>query len=117
MFKFAADENFHGDLLRGLLRHFHELDIVRIQDTEMAQASDPEVLEWSAKEGRILLTHDAQTLIGFTYDRIRQSEPVPGVFEIQLDAPFSAILDSLSLIIEVSDPSEWVDRVTDIPLR
>lgn len=116
MFKFAADENFHGDLLRGLLRRFHELDIVRIQDTEMAQASDPDVLEWTARESRILLTHDAQTLIGFTYDRIRQNQAVPGVFEVHLDAPFGEILESLTLIIEISDPSEWADRVTYIPL-
>jgi hypothetical protein len=117
MFKFAADENFHGDLLRGLLRRFHELDIVRIQDTEMAQASDPDILAWAAEEGRILLTHDAQTRIGYTYDRIRQNQPVPGVFEIQLEETFSSILESLTLIIEVSDPSEWADRVTYIPLR
>jgi len=39
MLKFAADENFNNDILRGLLRKIPELDIVRIQDTEFSRGN------------------------------------------------------------------------------
>lgn len=32
MLRLAADENFNNDIIRGLLRHKPDLDIVRIQD-------------------------------------------------------------------------------------
>ena len=35
MLKLAADENFNNDVVRGLLRRRPDLDIVRIQDTEI----------------------------------------------------------------------------------
>ena len=36
MLKLASDENFHGDILRGLFRRLHNLDVVRVQDAGLA---------------------------------------------------------------------------------
>lgn len=38
--RLLADENFNGDVLRGLLRLEPKLDIARVQDTEIYQAAD-----------------------------------------------------------------------------
>lgn len=46
--RFLADENFNGDILKGLLRDLPGVDIVRAQDTEIYQASDPDLLQWAA---------------------------------------------------------------------
>lgn len=62
MLKLAADENFNNNILRGLLRSEPGLDVVRVQDIGLKGADDPTVLEWSAREGRILLTHDVKTI-------------------------------------------------------
>lgn len=51
----VADENFNNTIVRGLLRVKPNLDIVRVQDVGLFSASDPTVLEWAAKEDRILL--------------------------------------------------------------
>ena len=60
MVRLLADENFHGDILRGLLRVEPKLDILRVQDTKLYQAANSAVLDWAASEDRILLTHDVQ---------------------------------------------------------
>lgn len=60
---FASDENFNNDIVRGLLRRKPKLDIVRVQDAGLSGANDPDVLEWAASEGRLLLTHDSMTMI------------------------------------------------------
>ena len=58
--RFAADENFNGNLLKGIQSRLPDLDIVRVQDTPMSGSSDHDLLEWLTKENRILLTHDVQ---------------------------------------------------------
>jgi predicted nuclease of predicted toxin-antitoxin system len=65
MLKLATDENFNGNILRGLLRQNPHIDVIRVQDTDLYQADDPAVLEWVAKEGRVLLTHDVRTMPGY----------------------------------------------------
>lgn len=70
MLRFAADENFNNNIIRGLLRQHPELDIVRIQDVGLSGADDPTVLEWAAQEGRVLLTHDVATMTEYAYQRV-----------------------------------------------
>ena len=48
MLRFAADENFNGNVVRGLLRRLPTLDIVRVQDTALFRANDPNVMAWAA---------------------------------------------------------------------
>ena len=50
--RLLADENFHGDILRGLLRIEPKLDIVRVQDTHLYQAADSAVI-WHGPHKRI----------------------------------------------------------------
>lgn len=40
MINFVADENFDNRIVRGLLRRKPELDIVRVQDLEVAGGDD-----------------------------------------------------------------------------
>lgn len=83
MLRLAADENFNNNIVRGLLRRRPDLDIVRIQDVGLSGASDPAVLEWAAREGRVLLTHDVSTLTRYADERVQAGKPMPGVFEIR----------------------------------
>ena len=79
MLKLATDENFNNDILRGILRQNPDLDILRIQDVGLSGADDPTVLEWAAQEGRILLTHDVQTITRYAYERVETGQAMPGV--------------------------------------
>jgi len=60
--RLLTDENFNGNILRGLMRRLPELDIVRAQDVGLMNTDDPDILEWAASEGRILLIHDDRTI-------------------------------------------------------
>lgn len=70
MLRFAADENFNGNIVRGLLRRLPDLDIIRVQDTPLYRAPDTKVLAWAADERRILLTHDLTTVPALAFERI-----------------------------------------------
>lgn len=114
--RFAADENFDNRILRGLQRVKPELDVIRIQDTEMAGADDPTLLAWVASESRILLTHDVETMVAFAYERVANGLPMTGVFEIRDSVSIQIALQELILIIDASNMDEWKDKVTYIPL-
>jgi predicted nuclease of predicted toxin-antitoxin system len=61
--RLLADENFNGDIVRGLQRRIPTIDVPRVQDLVIRGADDAAVLEWSAEEGRLVLTHDVSTLM------------------------------------------------------
>jgi hypothetical protein len=44
MLKLLADENFNGEIFRGLLRLHPELDLIRVQDAGLQSADDPSIL-------------------------------------------------------------------------
>lgn len=116
MLRLAADENFNGDIVRGLLRRNSKLDIVRVQDVGLSGADDPSVLQWAADQGRVIVTHDISTLAKHAFDRIAAGQPMPGVFEVRSVAPVGQAIDDLILLAECSVEGEWEGQVRFLPL-
>jgi hypothetical protein len=115
--KLLTDENFHRAITRGLLRLLPDLDLVRVQDVGLSGASDPAVLAWAADEGRLVLTHDVETLVADAYARVRAGLPMPGVIEVSQEAPIGAVLTDLQLLIGGSHPDEWAGQVLYVPIQ
>jgi hypothetical protein len=113
--RFLTDENFNGAILRGLTRRLPKLDIVRVQDVGLMNTNDPQILEWAASEGRILLTHDVATITMYAYERVNQGLAMTGVVEVIAKAPIGKIIDDLELFIFCSDPEEYEGQVLFIP--
>lgn len=116
MVRVLTDMDFNGRIVRGLLRQRPGFDLVRIQDTGLAQNTpDPGVLEWAAQNGRIVLTHDRNTMVGFALDRVAIGEPMPGVFAVDNKASIGKIIDDLLLIDDLTAHADWADRVEYLP--
>jgi Domain of unknown function (DUF5615) len=116
MLRFLVDENFDMRIVRGLLGQNPELHVVRAQEAGLGGAEDPEVLEWAAREGRVLLTHDVSTVTRFSYDRVRSGKPMPGVFEVATHVAIGRAVDDLLLLALASRPVEWEGQVLYLPL-
>jgi hypothetical protein len=114
--KLVSDENFDGDILRGLYRRRPSLEIVRAQDVGLSATPDSDVLAWAAVEGRILLTHDRDTMPNFAYDRVRAGQTMPGVFLVSDLMPVGQAIDEILLAIECLTPEECRDFVRFFPL-
>lgn len=67
MLQFLSDENFHGQIVRGLFLREPNLDLVRVQDVGLREIDDPIILDWAATNDRIVLTHDRSTMPDFAY--------------------------------------------------
>jgi predicted nuclease of predicted toxin-antitoxin system len=66
-----VDENFDQRILRGLKLRLPSLDYAGVQDIGLRGADDPVLLEWAANAGRIVLTHDVNTVTKFAIERVR----------------------------------------------
>jgi predicted nuclease of predicted toxin-antitoxin system len=116
MIRFLLDENFNGKIVRGLRARQPEIDMVRVQDTVMYQADDPTVLAWAAEQGRILLTHDLDTMTKFANERIEKGLPLAGIIFVRDTLPVSKAIEDILTIWGASDASEWENRTDFLPL-
>lgn len=107
MIRLAADEDFNGDIVRGVLRRNAAIDIVRIQDAGLSGAHDAAVLAWAAAEGRVQLTHDVATMTRHAYARVEAGLPMPGVFEVSQRVPIGAAMEDVLLVAECSRDRKW----------
>ena len=117
MLKFLADENFNYNIVRGMLRRNPDVDVVRVQDVGLGGADDPTILEWAAREQRVLLTHDVATITHYAYERVRANKRMPGVFEANRTISLRIVIDDLLLIAGGSVENEWEGQVRYLPLR
>jgi len=116
MLRLVSDENLNGDIVRGLLRRNPDLDLVRVQDVGLVQALDPEILEWAASHGRVLLTHDVSTVPPAAYQRIGDGKPMPGVFIVPDRMPIGEAIDEILFLSMDVEVDEWKDQVLFLPL-
>lgn len=117
MLSFLADENFDNDIVRGVLRRNPLIDIIRVQDVGLSGEDDESVLEFAAKENRILLTHDVATMTRFAYERVGAGKTMPGVFEVFTSQSLADVIEEILIIAECSFEGEYEGQVRYLPLR
>jgi predicted nuclease of predicted toxin-antitoxin system len=115
--RFLADENFNNDHLRALKKQRPDVDIVRVQDTEIYRADDPTVLDWAANEQRIVLTHDVKSMTKYAYDRVIAGLPMPGIIEVKRDVTTAEIINDVLLMIGAGEPADFENQVRYVPMR
>jgi predicted nuclease of predicted toxin-antitoxin system len=116
MLRLLADENFNGDIVRGLLLRLPDLDLVRVQHIGLVGAEDPDVLAWAAENNRILLTHDRATMSDHAYERVARGDPMAGVFILNDRLPVGRAIEEILLLVECTEQAEWIGRSVHVPL-
>ena len=118
MLRLLTDEDLDGRIVTGLLAAEEpNLDLVRVQDVWLMQTPDERVLEWAAKEDRILLTQDGSTMPPTVRDRISRGLAVPGIIIRRRTTPIIDAIEELLLIAQCTEQQEWRDRgISYLPL-
>jgi len=114
--RFAADENFNNNVVRGMLRVRPELDVVRVQDVGLSGVDDPEILEWCAGEGRVTLTHDRATMVAFAAARLDEGESMPGLIAVDDRAAIRQVIEDLVLIEDCVSDEEISGQIWFVPM-
>ena len=89
---------------------------MRVQDSGLSATPDPDVLAWAAVEGRIVLTHDRDTMPVAAYDRINDGQSMAGLFLVSDLMPLGQAIDEILLAIDCLTPEECKNFVRFFPL-
>jgi len=116
MLRLLSDENFNGDIVRGLFLRQPNLDLLRVQDVGLREVDDPAILDWAASNERILLTHDRATMPDFAYQRLIRGEQMAGLFVVNDRMPIRQAIDELLVLIDYSEASRMEGAVLYLPL-
>jgi len=116
MLSLLTDENFNGDIVRGLFLRQPNLDLIRVQDVGLQEADDPVILAWAAINERILLTHDRATMPDFAYNCLVEGKRMAGMFVVNDRMPIRQAINELLLLVDCSEQAEWQGVVLYLPL-
>jgi Domain of unknown function (DUF5615) len=116
MLKYAVDEDFNHEIVRGLMLKDPSLDILTVQDVDLLEVHDREILAWAAQEGRILLTHDVRTMPSYAAERLRKGQAMPELILVPQLLPIGRAINDLLLIAQCSQESEYEGIILRLPL-
>jgi predicted nuclease of predicted toxin-antitoxin system len=93
------------------------VDVLTAQEDGAGEYSDSSLLDRATELGRVLFTQDDDLLREATMRQQGGTAFAGVVYCHQLNVTIGQCIDELELIAKVSDPEEWLDRSTYLPLK
>lgn len=113
--RFLADENLNAKIVAGLLRREPSLDIRTARGAGLLGLADPDVLAIAARDGRILVSHDRETMPAH-FGRFIADSTSAGLLIVSQKLDVRETIEQILLIWAASEAAEWINRVGYIPL-
>ncbi len=80
----------------------------------LSEVEDPDLLKWTAKEERVLLTHGVNTITKFAYARLSAGLAMPGVIAVREDVAIGQAIQDILLLAEFEE--ERQGQIRYVPL-
>ncbi len=113
--RLQADADLKHAIVAGTLRRAASVDFRRAEAVPLEGLADPSVLALSAEEGRVLVSHDVNTMERHFRDFI-QNQNSPGLILIpQARVSIRQAVDGLILLWAVLDAADLENRVCVFP--
>ena len=119
--RFLLDENLRGPMWDAVQRHnaagLDPIDVVRVGDPAdlPCGTSDPVVLLWAEREGRILESNDRKNMAAHLRAHLQTEHHCPGIFLVRRNSSVAALVFHLVQAAYAGDPGDFLDRVGYIP--
>ena len=114
--RFQADADFNHKILVGLCRREPSIDFLSARESGVIGIPDhPDVLRLAADSGRILISHDRNTM-PHHFRRFVRTQSSPGLIIVSQECDIGAAIEDLLLIWVATDAGEWLDHVGFMPL-
>jgi hypothetical protein len=116
--RFVADEDLDAAIIQGLRSREPAIDILDVKTAGLRGTKDPELLELAARQGRVMVSHDRETMPRYFRERLASRKLTSGLFIVrQQPSAIGEIVESLLLVWTASSANEWRDQIVYIPLR
>ncbi|MFO0848502.1 MAG: DUF5615 family PIN-like protein [Gemmataceae bacterium] len=114
--RFLCDNDFHDAIRLALIDRNPTWDVVAARQVGLRETPDPDLLAWAAGQGRMILTHDRNTMTAAASERWGRGESMTGVIVVDDDAPSSLVLHRIELLAAFN-PADWDYWVAFVPIR
>jgi hypothetical protein len=116
--RFLADEDVRAGIIQGLRSREPAIDILDVKTAGLRGTKDTELLELAAQQGRIVISHDRETMIGYFRERLDSGKSTAGLFVVpQQPGAIREIIESLLLVWAASQAEEWRNQIAYLPFR
>lgn len=113
---FLTDEDVRGAIIDGLRLHHPELDVVRAVDVGLDELDDDELSAWAAENGRVMVSHDVNTMIDAANQRVASGTAMSGLIVVPQSLSTARAIADLAYIAEESDDDEFAKGTVWLPL-
>lgn len=110
--KFQADADLREEIVKGIRRRVPEIDFQTANEADLEGVPDPDVWAIAARDDRILVTNDRQTMPTHFAEFILEHSC--GVLLLSKKMSTKKAIDHLILIWSVAEPAEYIDRIMSI---
>jgi predicted nuclease of predicted toxin-antitoxin system len=114
--KFIADADLNQELIRGMRRNEAAVDFLTATDGGTRGLADRQVLELAIAAGRVVVSHDRNTMTRDFYRLIKEGHSSPGLIVIDQDLDEGRAIEDLLLIWEASSEEDLRDLINWIPI-
>lgn len=123
MIRYLLDENVARQV-DSAVRTWHRkaagppVDVVRVGEPPdlPAGSTDPDMLRWAERHGRVVVTDDVNTMPGHLAAHLAAGGVSPGVFRVRPRTRPTVLVAELAMISFAGDPGDYADAVTFVPL-
>ena len=112
--RFQADENLNAKIIAGLLRREPLLDFQTAKAAKLNGLPDPEVLAIAARENRILVSHDRETMPDH-FSRFIEGSTSAGLLIVSQKLDLGGSIEQILLVWSASEAEEWINRIGYLP--
>jgi hypothetical protein len=114
--RFQADNDLRASIRLGVLRHEPSIDFQSARAARLDGIPDPEVLRLASTQGRVLISHDENSMAAHFRDFLTGGNHSPGLLMAPQRASTSSVIESILLIWIASESEEWRDLIVWLPL-
>jgi hypothetical protein len=114
--RFQADNDLRAAIRLGVLRREPSIDFRSARDAALDAIKDPEVLLRAMEQGRILVSHDENSMPRHFQEFLETGHQSPGLLIVPQGIPTWAVIESILLLWIASEAREWVNRIVWLPL-
>lgn len=101
----------------GVFRREPSIEFLRAREIGLASLTDREVIDYAAREGLIIVSHDVNTMPGQAYEMLGSGQPFAGLLMVQQNEPVGPVVEILVLTWAASDAEEWRNQIVFLPIR
>lgn len=113
--RFLADADFNHRILNGIRRREPAIDFQTAVVGGTIALADPDVLALAARVGRVLVTHDRDTMFRH-FARFVEIETSPGLIVVRQQLDIGRAIEDLLLIWAATDADEWLNKAGYVPI-